>query len=187
MKLIVGLGNPGDRYEDTRHNVGFEIVEGLAGRCGASLAHDKRLNARVGKTRLGGDELWLVQPLSYMNLSGPVVARVVRERAVALEDLLVISDDFHLPLGKLRVRLKGSAGGHNGLKSLIGALGSQEFARMRVGIGEPPSHQPVEDWVLRRFKPAERPVIAESVDTGVNCAEDWAVLGPAAAMNKYNG
>ena len=186
MKLIVGLGNPGDQYVETRHNVGFEVVRGLAGRCGARLAHDKRLNARVGKTRLGGDELWLVQPLTFMNLSGPVVARLVRERAVALEDLLVISDDFHLSLGKLRVRLKGSAGGHNGLKSLIGALRTQEFARLRVGIGDPPAFQAVEDWVLRRFKPAERPVIAESLDTGVNCAEDWAVLGPTAAMNKYN-
>ena len=185
MKLVVGLGNPGDRYTGTRHNVGFEVLERLADRRGFSLVHDKRLNARVGKTRFGEDDVWVVQPLSYMNLSGPVVARLARERSVSPEHVLVISDDFHLPLGKLRVRLRGSAGGHNGLKSLIGALGTNEFPRLRIGIDEPKQGD-IERFVLTRFKPAERDSIAEALDRSVNCVEDWFLLGPEPTMSRYN-
>ena len=184
MKLVVGLGNPGDEYVGTRHNVGYDVVDRLAARHGVSLDREKRLKAKVGKTRIGEDPVWLVEPLSFMNLCGPVVARVVRERDVPLGDVLVIYDDFNLPLGKLRLRRSGAAGGHNGLRSLIAHLG-QEFPRLRIGIGEPPPGY-AERFVLTRFKPAERKCVEETLDRAVDCAEDWCTLGPEAAMNRYN-
>lgn len=185
MKLVVGLGNPGERYAQTRHNVGYGVVERLASRHGVDLAVEKRLNARLGRGRLGAEQAWLLQPLSFMNLSGPVVARVVRERELELADLLVVTDDFNLPLGRLRLRLKGSAGGHNGMRSLIGALGTDEFPRLRIGIGDPPPGL-AEEWVLRRFKPAERDVIDEALDRSTNCVEDWCAHGIDTTMNTYN-
>lgn len=186
MKLVIGLGNPGAEYDGTRHNVGFEVLDRLAARHGLDLVRDRRLGARVARGTVAGADTTLVAPESYMNLSGPVVARMVRERDVPLDELLVISDDFHLALGKLRVRARGSAGGHNGLRSIIGALGSEEFARMRVGIGEPPSGS-AEQFVLTRFRPAERQVMQETLDRGADCAEDWCRLGTLETMNRYNG
>jgi peptidyl-tRNA hydrolase, PTH1 family len=185
MKLVVGLGNPGEEYVGTRHNVGFEILDIVARRSKAPLSHDRRLSARVGRGTIGGEETLLLAPLSFMNLSGPVVARVLRERELSLSDLLVVVDDYHLPVARLRLREKGSAGGHNGLKSLIGALGTQEFSRLRVGIGEAPQGEAV-DFVLTRFKPAERKPMQEAYESAANCVEDWLTLGVAAAMNKYN-
>jgi PTH1 family peptidyl-tRNA hydrolase len=140
----------------------------------------------VGRTRVGADEVLLVQPLSFMNLCGPVVARLVREREVALSNVLVITDDFHLDLGVLRLRAGGSAGGHNGLRSLIASLGSHEFPRLRVGIGEAPQGD-AERFVLTRFKPAERETIAAALDRATDAAEDWLLLGLDAAMNRHNG
>jgi peptidyl-tRNA hydrolase, PTH1 family len=185
VKLVIGLGNPGEEYVGTRHNVGFDVVDIVARRCGASLTHDRRLTARVGRGEVGGTEALLVEPLAYMNLSGPVVARIVRERELALSDLLVVVDDFHLPVAQLRVREKGSAGGHNGLKSLIASLATDVFARLRVGIGEAPEGDAV-DFVLTRFKPAERKAMDEGRELAANCVEDWCRLGTAAAMNRYN-
>ncbi len=185
MKLVVGLGNPGEEYAGTRHNVGFDVVEILAARLSVQMSNESRLPARVGKTRLHEDDVLLLEPLSYMNLSGPVVAKVVRERGLTLDRVLVISDDFQLPLGKLRLRAEGSAGGHNGLESLIAALGDTSFSRLRLGIGEPPPGY-AEAWVLGRFRPAERKAVEEAVERGANCAEDWCTLGLDAAMNRYN-
>ena len=119
MKLVVGIGNPGREYVGTRHNVGFEVLERVAARAGLDLQRDKRLNARVARGRIADEELTLVEPLSYVNRCGPVVARVMRERDVAIHDALIVLDDFHLPLGRLRLRPQGSAGGHNGMRSLI--------------------------------------------------------------------
>lgn len=186
MKLVVGLGNPGEEYAGTRHNVGFEILEILARRSFLPLAHERRLTARVGRGTIGGEETLLVLPQSFMNLSGPVVARIVREREVSMADILVVVDDFHLPVADLRLREKGSAGGHNGLKSLLGALGSDAFARLRVGIGEAPPGG-AEDFVLTRFKPSEREAMQKTYERGADCVEDWCRTGTAAAMNKYNG
>jgi PTH1 family peptidyl-tRNA hydrolase len=186
MKLVIGLGNPGEEYVGTRHNVGFDVVEILSRRNKAPLSHDRRLTARVGRwSGDGGEETWLVEPLSFMNLSGPVVARIVREKELSLSDLLVVVDDYHLPVAKLRMREKGSAGGHNGLKSLIGSLATDVFPRLRIGIGEAPEGGSV-DFVLTRFKPAERKPIAEACEIAADCVEDWRRLGLAAAMNKYN-
>lgn len=183
---MVGLGNPGEEYAGTRHNVGFDVVEILARRNAAPLAHDRRLSARTGRGTIGGAETLLVEPMSFMNLSGPVVARIVRERELAIEDLLVVVDDYHLPVAALRLREKGSAGGHNGLKSLIGALGTDSFARLRIGIGEAPPGGAV-DFVLTRFRPSERDAIRDAVERGADCAEHWCRCGTASAMNKFNG
>ncbi len=185
MRIVIGLGNPGERYAATRHNVGFEVVERLASRHGYALSLEKRLQARMGRGQIDGTTTLLVQPQSYMNLSGPVVARIVRERDAALEDLLVVTDDFHLPLARLRLRKQGSAGGHNGMRSLIGALHTQEFPRLRIGIGAPP-HGFAEEYVLRRFKPAEREPIADAVERCADCVEDWCTQGIDAAMNAFN-
>jgi peptidyl-tRNA hydrolase, PTH1 family len=186
MKLVVGIGNPGEEYVGTRHNVGFDVVDRVASRNRCALERDKRLNARVGRCRLGEEDAILVEPLSYVNLTGPVVAQVCREREIPVKDVLLVCDDYHLPLGELRVRLQGSAGGHNGLRSVIGSLGTDAFCRLRVGIGEAPPGGAV-DYVLTRFRPSERPVMDASLDRAADCVETWGREGPGAAMNRFNG
>jgi PTH1 family peptidyl-tRNA hydrolase len=185
MKIVVGLGNPGEEYVGTRHNAGFEAVEVLARRNGVALAHDRRLRARVGRGRVREQDVLVVEPLAFMNLSGPVVQQIVREREASLAELLVVCDDYHLPVAELRVRATGSAGGHNGLKSLIGALSTHEFPRLRIGIGQAPPGGAV-DFVLTRFRPAEREPMAQAYERAADCVEDWCVLGVDAAMNRYN-
>lgn len=185
MKLVIGLGNPGEEHVGTRHNAGFDVVDILSKRHKAPLAYDRRLTARVARTEVGGQETLLVEPMSFMNLSGPVAARILRERELALSDLLVVVDDYHLPVAELRVREKGSSGGHNGLKSLIASLGTVEFPRLRIGIGEAPAGGAV-DFVLTRFKPAERERVRECYELSADCVEVWCRDGIAAAMNKYN-
>ncbi len=193
MKLVIGIGNPGEEYAGTRHNVGFDVVERIASRCRVQLERDRRLDARVARCTVttaaagksGGADVLLVEPLSYVNLTGPVVARIAKERDVAPEDVLVVVDDYHLPLGQLRVRTQGASGGHNGLKSLIASLGTDAFPRLRIGIGEAPPGAAAE-FVLQRFRPSERPVISEALDRGADCAETWACEGSAAAMNRFN-
>ena len=163
MKLVVGLGNPGEEYAGTRHNVGFEVIETLARRHNASLSHDRRLTARVGRGTIGGEETLLVEPMAFMNLSGPVVARIVRERETSLSDVLVVVDDYHLPVAALRLREKGTAGGHNGLKSLLASFGTYAFARLRIGIGPAPPGGAVV-LVLTRSTPSPSATEGEASD-----------------------
>ena len=186
MKLVVGIGNPGKKYLRTRHNVGFEVVERVALRNAMTFERDKRLDARLAKGRVGAADVWLVEPHSYVNLSGPVVAKIARERDVAHDDVLVVIDDYNLPLGALRLRSNGSAGGHNGMRSMIASFGSQEFPRLRIGIGMAPPGLAV-DYVLTRFRPSERDRMDEAFDRAVDCVEDWTVHGTTEAMNKHNG
>ena len=186
MKLVVGIGNPGEEYAGTRHNVGFDVVDRVAARNRATLERDRRLNARVGRCLIGDGDVLLLEPLSYVNLSGPAVAQVCRERDIAPRDVLVVADDYNLPLGTLRLREEGSAGGHNGLRSVVSSLGTEAFCRLRVGIGEAPPGGAV-DFVLTRFRPSERPVIGDALERAAECAEAWVSQGPAAAMNRFNG
>lgn len=186
MKLVVGIGNPGKEYLGTRHNVGFEVVERVASRHAMTFERDKRLNAGVARGRIGGVDVWLVEPHTYVNRSGSVVSRIARERDVAHEDVLVVLDDYNLPLGALRLRTQGSAGGHNGMRSIIAHLGTEELPRLRIGIGTPPPGLAV-DFVLTRFRPSERDRMDEAYDRGVECVEDWVSDGTQAAMNKHNG
>ena len=185
MKIVVGIGNPGEEYAGTRHNVGFDVVDRVAARNRIALARDRRLASRVGTGSIGKEEVLLLEPLTYVNLSGGAVARVVREKAAELRDVLVVADDYHLPLGTLRLREQGSAGGHNGLRSVIASLGTDAFPRLRIGIGEAPPGQ-AEDFVLSRFRPSERKTVDESLERATECVETWAAAGAPAAMNRFN-
>jgi PTH1 family peptidyl-tRNA hydrolase len=185
VKIVVGLGNPGKQYEQTRHNVGWMVLDRLAERAGWTGHARARDAAATVYGRYGDLELMLVKPTTYMNLSGVAVRKVLARQRAPLGDLLVVTDDFDLPLGKLRLRERGSAGTHNGLRSIIGELGNQEFARLRVGIGEP--SREARDHVLSRFSASERRILDEVIDAAADAVEDWARLGPAKAANKWNG
>lgn len=187
MRVISGLGNPGDRYRRTRHNVGFRVVDLLADRWG----HTGEGRVRDGAARLevGFDppigSVLLVKPMRYMNRSGGPLKAVLRQHGVdPATELLVVADDIDLPLGKLRARRSGSAGGHNGLRDIIGSLGSSEFARLRVGIGR--AGEAV-DHVLSTFDTDERELAAEAVATAADAVELWLAEGIEAVMNRYNG
>ena len=187
MKLVVGLGNPGREYRETRHNVGFMVVDEIARRHGLQwgMAPSQVPDAFVTK-KYGTDPLLLAKPLTYMNLSGPAVVGLLQFYKIELPDVFVIVDDVNLELGRLRARAAGSAGGHNGLKSIIGALGNQEFARVRVGVGGGEPRRDLGDHVLGRFALEERPIIAEAVSRSADAAELFIAEGIAPVMNRFN-
>jgi len=183
MKVVVGLGNPGSRYAGTRHNVGFMVVDALANGPGGGPFRG-RFQAQVADLTDAGLGLLLVKPETFMNLSGQAVRQVVDFYKVPADDLLVVCDDFALPLGKLRVRARGTHGGHNGLRSVQDHLGSTEYARLRVGVGGP--KDAAVDHVLGRFRPAERAVIEDAVLKAAQAVLVWAHRGVAACMNRFN-
>ena len=186
MRLLVGLGNPGERYRRTRHNVGFMVVDELASRAGLRHGHEAH-DAWVVEASLGGVDVLLVKPLTFMNRSGVAVGRLLAERGGALQDLAVIVDDVALELGTLRLRERGSHGGHNGLRSLVDVLGSENFVRVRVGIGsgEPPLD--LAGYVLSDFTPDEVLVVQELVGRAAESVECLLRDGTAVAMSRYNG
>jgi PTH1 family peptidyl-tRNA hydrolase len=182
----VGLGNPGRKYEGTRHNVGFEIVDLLAGRNSAAWESAPRgIEALVARGRRTAG-LTLAKPLTFMNASGPAVVGLLQFFKIELPDLLVVVDDVNLELGRLRARAAGSAGGHNGLKSIIGALGTGAFARLRVGVGRGDHRRDLADHVLAKFAPDERPIVAETVARSADAAELFVAEGIAPVMNSFN-
>ena len=190
MKIVVGLGNPGRQYEETRHNVGWMVLDRLAERAGWTGHARARDAAATVYGRYNGLDLMLVKPTTYMNLSGVAVRKVLARQRTPLEDLLVVVDDFDLSLGRMRIRDRGSAGTHNGLRSVIGEMGSQDFARLRVGIGEPVRHatgDAARNHVLTRFSTRERKILDEVLHAAADAAEDWARDGAARAANKWNG
>ena len=185
MKVICGLGNPGERYRFTRHNVGFRVVDLLADRW--DLTDDGRLRdgAATLEVRRPEDRVLLVKPMRYMNHSGPPLRAALRQTDAEVDhDLLVVADDIDLPLGRLRLRRSGSAGGHNGLRDIITAFGTDEFSRLRVGVGR--AGNPI-GHVLATFRPEEREVIDEMVQVAADAAERWLTQGIDAAMNVFNG
>ena len=188
MKLIVGLGNPGREYADNRHNIGFMCLDGVAKKNGIKL-NERQGKAKTGSGHIGGEEVTLVKPQTFMNLSGDAVAALVRKLKVEPQDILVIHDDLDLPLGRIRIREKGGAGGHNGLKSIIARLGTQEFARVRVGIGRPQEgdRTDVIDYVLEDFARSEQPVIEETCQKVAEAVEVAVSDGVGTAMNRFNG
>lgn len=187
MKLLIGLGNPGKDYVGTRHNVGWELIETLASRHGIRVEQRERAyKSVIGRGKIGEQEVLLVKPQTYMNLSGEAAAAIVRREEIALSDILVICDDIHLPVGRIRLRGKGSSGGQNGLKSVAAQLGSQEWARLRIGVGEPPPGLQI-DWVLSRFSRPDRKVIDETLITAMGAVEVWMTEGVETAMNRFNG
>ena len=183
-KIVVGLGNPGSRYEKTRHNIGWMVLDRLADRVGASGRAKARDGAATVRGRLDEGELILVKPTTFMNLSGQAVRTILARERVPMGDLLVVVDDMALPLGRLRMRERGSAGGHNGLRSIIEEMSSQDFARLRVGIGAP-SKGAVEH-VLGDFAHAEQRHLDVILDAAADAVEAWARDGSHAAANRWN-
>ncbi len=184
--LLVCLGNPGREYENTRHNIGFMAADELARREGVKF-NKLKYRALTGEIRVGGVRVLVLKPQTYMNLSGESVKLAGGFYRIPQDHVLVISDDVSLPLGKLRVRAGGSAGGHNGLKNIIAHLGTDQFPRVRVGVGAPehPDYQMV-DWVIGGFSPAERKIADEAVSRAVDAALCVIEKGVAAAQNAYN-
>ncbi|HEV8062334.1 MAG TPA: aminoacyl-tRNA hydrolase [Gemmataceae bacterium] len=185
MKIVVGLGNPGNKYAGTRHNVGFVVVDTLAKGPGASRFQG-RFQSQIAEVIEGSEKLLLLKPDTFMNLSGQAVRSAVDFYQTPLTDLLVVCDDFNLPLGKLRVRSGGTHGGHNGLRDIQQHLGTTGYSRLRIGIGSPDEGQAV-NHALGRFRPSERPVIDDAIELAVQAVVVWATRGVDDCMNQYNG
>ena len=184
MKLVVGLGNPGDRYAKTRHNIGWMVVDRLADVAGWDGKGRTRDASAIVSGRHKGMDLTLAKPLTFMNDSGLAVRKLLAREHAPLPDLLVVADDFALPFGKLRFREGGGPGGHNGLRSIIGELGTEKFSRLRVGIGEP--DRSAVDHVLTRFAPDEQQRLDELLDAAADAVEEWARDGTSKAANRFN-
>jgi PTH1 family peptidyl-tRNA hydrolase len=185
MKLIVGLGNPGAKYAGTRHNVGFEAVDRVAERHAASWqAAPKGVEALVANWRAAG--AIVAKPLTFMNLSGTAVVPLLQFYKIEIADLLVIVDEVQLETGRIRVRPSGSAGGHNGLKSMIASLGTDAFPRLRIGVGRGDARRDLADHVLARFDADERPAIEDAIVRAADAAEAFVAEGVSAAMNRFN-
>ena len=184
MKVIIGLGNPGPKYAGTRHNVGFDVVDYLAAGPSCSPFREK-FEAFVSEMKDGDEPVLLLKPLTFMNLSGRAVRAVLDFYKVPVENLLVVCDDFNLPLGKLRIRIKGSHGGQNGLRNIQEQLGTDTYTRLRIGVGAP-SFDAV-DHVLSKFKPGERTAVEDAIANAAQAALTWVRQGAETAMNKFNG
>jgi PTH1 family peptidyl-tRNA hydrolase len=185
IKLIVGLGNPGDEYAGTRHNAGFEVVERLLKRLPGTFEESSTCGSRCFSGRFRGRTLFVQMPQTFMNLSGRAVAGLARRQEIAPEEILVVYDDLDLPVGRIRIRTGGAAGGHHGVESVIEELGSAEFVRLRVGIGGAKQGGTI-DYVLSRMTEEMRPVYEEALDVASEAALAVAASGAAGAMNKFN-
>ena len=183
MRLIVGLGNPGRKYAGTRHNVGFDVTDMLAERHRLDW-ESAPAEALQAKWRTAS--VIVAKPLTFMNLSGDAVGELLRFYKIEVPDLFVLVDDTNLELGRLRARPSGSAGGHNGLKSIIGALGTEEFARLRIGVGRGDGRRDLADHVLAKFEPEERNDIAEATSRSADAAELFVAEGIVPVMNRFN-
>ena len=186
MKIIVGLGNPGAKYAGTRHNVGFSVILKLADKYNIGLT-EKKHKAEFGKGIIEGEKVILAMPQTYMNLSGESVRELMDYYKCDCSDIIVIYDDIDLAVGRLRIREKGSAGGHNGMKNIILHLGSQEFTRIRVGVGQKPKNMDLADYVLSRFGSDEQSVMNEGFDWACEAVAVALAEGTPAAMNRFNG
>lgn len=185
MRLIVGLGNPGAEYVGTRHNVGFETIDCLAKRLGIAVRR-RDMRSLLGDGMVGEEKVILAKPMTYMNLSGEAVGAIVRMYRISPQSVIVVVDDIALPTGKLRLRLKGSSGGHNGLESIERHLNTQEYPRIRIGVGAPRRGEMV-SHVLGRFRGEERDLIQEAIERAADALETALKEGFEKAMNLYNG
>lgn len=185
MKLVVGLGNPGSKYEGTRHNIGFEVIDRLAAG-GAGATFGRKFEGLFAETSIEFQRVLLLKPQTFMNLSGRSVGQALRFYKLEPADLLVVCDDLNLPLGKLRLRSSGSDGGQKGLRDITAQLGTDAYARLRIGIGER-GETDASDFVLSRFRSAERSVIDDTLILASQAVAVWVAQGTAAAMNRFNG
>ena len=183
--LVVFLGNPGPKYAGTRHNAGFLTADAAEKRYGVSI-NRSRFKALTASCELGGEKVLFMKPQTYMNLSGDAVQQAVSFYKIPAEHVLVVSDEMSLPVGKIRIRPKGSAGGHNGLKSIISVLGTENFPRIRLGVGAPPPDYDVKDWVLSTFRNQDAEDFYAAAERAAQAVEAYITLGPEKAMNLYN-
>lgn len=184
-RVVVGLGNPGARYEGTRHNVGFLLVDRLLPHLDSPVAEEREGSWRARGT-VGGQEIILVKPLRFMNRSGPPLRVVLDEYEVPPPDCLVVHDDLDLPLGRIKLKRDGGTGGHRGLDSILATLGRDDFVRLRLGIGRPPSGMEVVDYVLQDFSPPERPLLGAVLERAGAGVFSWVEKGLDATMNRLN-
>lgn len=185
--LIVGLGNPGDTYARTRHNIGWLFIDALATELGTELSLKKNLDSYVGQGQWSGFRFWLAKPTTYMNLSGKAVQGLLHFYKISPEHLWVACDDVQLPFGKMRFRSKGSSGGQNGLQSIIQSIGTSDFARLRLGIGPLPPRRPMKDFVLDRFPAEEWERLVPVFAHGIGGLKHWLKEGSDATMQWCNG
>ena len=186
MYIIAGLGNPDRKYQNTRHNIGFEVIDAIAGKNQITVG-ERRHKAIIGKGYVGGRKVVLVKPQTYMNLSGESIRQVIDFYKVdEKSELIVIADDVSLEPGQIRIRKKGSAGGHNGLKNIILHLGHDEFCRVKMGVGEKPAGYDLADYVLGHFSDKEREIMDESITRAAEAVEVMIADGADAAMNQFN-
>lgn len=185
MKIIVGLGNPGKKYEKTLHNAGFLVIDELAKKYNLEL-NKEMFNGVYAKTRIQGEDVIFVKPQTFMNLSGECVGQLCRYFKVEVEDVFVVYDDMEIRFGQLRIRKNGSSGGHNGIKSLIQHLGSQEFPRLKIGVGRPSENRSVVSHVLAQFSPIQEQHLPELLTAAVGAVEMFIADELRAAMNEYN-
>jgi PTH1 family peptidyl-tRNA hydrolase len=185
MKVVIGLGNPGRKYEETRHNVGFQLLAELARRHGAR-APKAKFEAEIAEIQLGSERVLLVGPQTFMNASGRSVRPLVDFYQLELSNLLVVCDDIALPLGRIRLRKSGSSGGQKGLENILQQFGTQEVARLRIGVDAPPPQMDAADYVLGRFGKREAEVVDTALMRAADAAEAWVIDGLVAAMNRFN-
>ncbi|MBA2176994.1 aminoacyl-tRNA hydrolase [Halobacillus locisalis] len=185
MKCIVGLGNPGKKYEKTRHNIGFMVLDELADQNHWSLTQ-KKFRGVYTAEHVDGEKVLLLKPQTYMNLSGESVRAFMDYYDIDVEDVLVVYDDLDLPPGKIRLRKKGGHGGHNGIRNMIDHLGTKEFKRLRVGIGRPEAPATVIDYVLGEFPKSESEAVADSIEQSVKACEAWIGMSFNEVMNEFN-
>ena len=185
MKIIAGLGNPGTEYAQTKHNVGFMLVDALAAHLNAPAWKEDFFSA-ITEVRVGGEKVFLVKPLTYMNNSGEALGPMLSYYKMDTDDLIVVHDDMDIPAGMVRIRRKGSSGGHNGIKSILAHVGSEDFARVRIGIGRPPAGWTVINHVLAPFSSEDAPKIRAAIDYLLPAVECIVTDGVDLAMNKYN-
>ncbi|MCL4127733.1 UNVERIFIED_CONTAM: hypothetical protein GTU68_015088, partial [Idotea baltica] len=185
MKIVVGLGNPGQKYRQTRHNVGFDVLANIAQRYAIGRPKAK-FNAEVAETIIKNEKTVLISPLTFMNLSGQSVRAAFDFFKTPLTDLLIVCDDINLDVGRLRMKPSGSAGGQNGLKDIINRLGSDQFARLRIGVGKVPPNWDTANYVLGKFGPDDQATIDAAINNASDAVETWIQAGVQAAMNQFN-
>ena len=186
MKAIVGLGNPGEKYEHTRHNAGYDVISIIAAKLNTPIKKLK-FQATIGETFLNGEKLVLIKPQTFMNLSGLTVSDALTFYKMEPRDMLLLVDDIDLPMGQMRIRPKGGAGTHNGLRSIVECTGSEDFPRIRLGMGTPPKEWDLADWVLGKFQTEEeKKIMFDAYVEAADAALCWAEHGIDQAMNRYN-
>lgn len=188
MKIIVGLGNPTNKYENTRHNVGFKVIDGIANKISVDFLLENKFKAQIAKGIINRETVLLVKPQTYMNLSGESIALLLGYFKMEASDIIVVYDDLSLDMGTLRFRANGSDGGHNGIKSIINSLGgNKNFARLKVGIGPQPPYMPAEKFVLGEFSSEEQLLLNDVVKYSISAVECFLEKGISEAKNKFNG